>query len=465
MLAVLVAVAVDARTDDLQIGFARRVVTPSLNGGLVYLAGFDHDRKATALHDDLYARCLAASDAKTRLVVCAVDVIGLFLSDVQKTRALFAARAPGATLVVTSTHNHEGPDTMGLWGPSTIKSGSDAAYMARLRQAITDAAAEALAGTRPARLFFAKARTPGLIADGRLPQVIDDELVVARAVAVDGATLGTLVNWSSHPEALGGKNTEITADYPHYLVDKVEAVLGGTCVFVSGSIGGLMTPLAVALEDAMGHEIPGETFEHARAIGERAAARALEALKTAKPSATSSLVFKSRPVFVPLANKLFRLAFALGVLERPLYTQGAPDAATGLFWFHRVPVPLPRGQDLKTEISYIRLGDAEILGVPGEIYPELVLGGIQEPPDPGADFPGAPREEPLRGLLSAEFKMVFGLANDEIGYIIPRSEWDEVPPFAYGRTEAQYGEINSVGPAAAPTLVDAFKELLSDRTK
>ena len=33
--------------------------------------------------------------------------------------------------------------------------------------------------------------------------------------------------------------------------------------------------------------------------------------------------------------------------------------------------------------------------------------------------------------MKGEYKFVFGLANDEIGYIIPKSEWDEVPPYLY----------------------------------
>jgi hypothetical protein len=56
--------------------------------------------------------------------------------------------------------------------------------------------------------------------------------------------------------------------------------------------------------------------------------------------------------------------------------------------------------------------------------------------------------------------MVIGLANDELGYIIPRSQWDEKPPFAYARKEAQYGEVNSVGDRVAPTLGEAFRTLL-----
>jgi len=50
-----------------------------------------------------------------------------------------------------------------------------------------------------------------------------------------------------------------------------------------------------------------------------------------------------------------------------------------------------------------------VLLVPAEIYPELVLGGVQDPQDPGADFPGALRERALFTFLRSEYKLVFGL--------------------------------------------------------
>jgi hypothetical protein len=448
----------------LHAGFAKRAITPSLSAGPVYLAGFGHDRRATGVHDDLFVRCLGVGDGRLRVALCSIDLIGFFLPDTDRSRALLQARLPGARLVVASTHNHEGPDTLGLWGPSPVKSGVDPAYLERLRHDVAETAALALGATQPARFVFARGTTPDLIADGREPKVVDDEIRIARVIGAEGSTLGSLVNWSSHPEALGGKNTLITADYPHYLVRRLEAALGGTAVFFSGSIGGLMTPLGVALQDAAGHEIPAQSFAHAQAVGERAAEAALQSLaRSAVPSKSHGLELRTRRLHVPLRNTLFRLACAFSVLDRPLFTRGRPDKTTGLTLHKGMPLPLPRGEDLETEIGYLRLAEAEVLLVPGEIYPELIQGGIQDPQDAGADHLGAAREAPLRDLLRAEHRWVFGLANDEIGYIIPRSQWDETPPFAYGRQQAQYGEINSVGDGVAPALAEAFRDLVRPR--
>jgi hypothetical protein len=100
----------------------------------------------------------------------------------------------------------------------------------------------------------------------------------------------------------------------------------------------------------------------------------------------------------------------------------------------------------------IRIGDLEILTMPGEMYPEIADGGIESPD--GADYPSAPIEvPPLRSQMKGKLNMMVGLANDELGYIIPKSQWDAKRPYAYGRTDRpQYGEENSPGPDVAPAI-------------
>jgi hypothetical protein len=55
--------------------------------------------------------------------------------------------------------------------------------------------------------------------------------------------------------------------------------------------------------------------------------------------------------------------------------------------------------------------------------------------------------------------MLIGLADDEIGYIIPKAEWDEKPPYLQNAKKAWYGEENSVGPDAAARIAAAIQEL------
>ena len=89
-----------------------------------------------------------------------------------------------------------------------------------------------------------------------------------------------------------------------------------------------------------------------------------------------------------------------------------------------------------------------------------MLDKVQDPADPNADFPQAAVEPAIYKQLAGPYRMIVGLANDEIGYIIPKRQWDEKAPFCYGRKKTQYGEVNSCGPETAPILLRAFQELM-----
>lgn len=89
---------------------------------------------------------------------------------------------------------------------------------------------------------------------------------------------------------------------------------------------------------------------------------------------------------------------------------------------------------------------------------ELVNGGVQR--YPGADYPAAPIEPALRSLLKTRYQFIFGLGNDELGYLIPKAEWDEQPPWLGNSPTPFYGEINSAGPDAAGAVRRALAELI-----
>jgi hypothetical protein len=226
-------------------------------------------------------------------------------------------------------------------------------------------------------------------------------------------------------------------------------------------VGGLLsnpaefrTPDGTVLED--------NTFEFAQAYGDAVARVFDQALAAAESLPLSPLVASAGPVYVPLANPLYRLGRAVGVLSREAFAWlGRADSA-GL----RLPDRQVEGDlALETEVAYVRVGDLHIAGIPGELYPELVYGEYQSPAEPNADFPDAPTEPPVMASLPGSRTMIFGLANDEVGYIIPKRQWDHVAPFAYGLTEEQYGEVNSVGPDVAPILMQALQQRVRDASK
>jgi hypothetical protein len=436
----------------LEVGFGEADITPKVDGRAVYMAGFGNDRKATGVHDPLMARAAVLADGKSKIALVSVDLVGLFHAQVERVRR----RLSGFTYVlVSSTHNHEGPDTLGLWGPSPFRSGVHRDYLTLLEGKIVEAVKAADGARRPVTARVGSVRAPELLHDGREPYILHDELTTVEFRSGDKVA-GLIVNWNCHPETLDSKNTLLSADFVGPAVERLHKTHGCPVLYLTGTVGGLMTSLHVPIRSTRGEELKDGTFEKSQRYGELLAEAADRALRGAGAAELAPLEVRHRPVFLPMANKLYLLARQIGVFDREAFlwsgdskrAEPAKDVADGK--------PLC----VRTEVAYLRLGDLDIAAIPGEIYPELVLGKVQDPPDPGADFPNAPMEPSLYGPLRGRHRMVIGLANDEIGYIIPKRQWDEKPPFCYGRKQAQYGEINSLGPETAPLLCEAFRELL-----
>jgi hypothetical protein len=422
----------------------------------VWMAGFHNGKPAQGVHDDLWARTMVIDDGQTRIAWVSLDAIGFFGCDVIDVRKRLPESLGITYLIISSTHTHSAPDLMGLWGPRDLRSGVDPGYMELVKSRTVKAVEVAVDNLQPANFRFAYDRSgvSAMIADTRKPVVVNPELRIMQAFDPEtGKTLGTLVQWDNHPETIWSRNLYITSDFPHYLREGIEngvyhndslvtPGLGGITVYVTGNIGGLMTtPPGVGVEcpftDTVFHE---PSFDKVRAQGLTLAQLTIEALNS--PASVvmeyGGIDLRAKSIYLPLQNRIFKLGAVLGLFNRGL---------TGWMKF-------------RSEISFWQLGPASFLHHPGELYPEIADGGIEAPY--GQDFDTGPLEiPPLRQVMPGEFKFITGLSNDMIGYIIPKSQWDERPPHTYGYETRPYGEINSLGPDTGPALHSAMIELIN----
>jgi hypothetical protein len=448
LLLILLFTSSTSAQDRLQAGFGSSDITPELAKKPVYLAGYGKNRKATAVHDPIMARAVVLSDGQAKIALVSVDLVGLFLPTVERVRA----QLPGFTYVlVSSTHNHEGPDTLGLWGASPFTSGVDDAYLDRVVAGIIAAVNEAERKVQPVTVCIGRAKNPDLLGDSRLPIVKHDELVALHLFDANGKNAGIIVQWNCHPEALGSKNTQVSADFVAATVDHLEKKLACPVLYLTGTVGGLMGPPRIVDE----HGKPLDAMERTKEYGVRIGRLAEKALAKSKPITLTPFEVTRKDLFLPLDNPLYVLAWKLGVLKRQAFLWKDSEKAD------KLPEKLPQNVRLavRTELAFLKLGELEAAAIPGEVYPELVLGKVQDPVDPGADFPDASIEPALYDQLHGKQRMLIGLANDEIGYILPERQWDEKAPFCYKLKEAQYGEINSLGPETGPLLCAAFQKL------
>jgi hypothetical protein len=441
----------------LRVGFAEVDVTPKVGGDKpVYMAGFGHDRKATAVHDPIMVRAVVLAHEKQKIALVAVDVVGLFFAVAEAARK----ELPDFNYVlVSSTHNHEGPDTLGLWGSSPFKSGIDSDYMKMLEANILKAVKDAEAALKPVTVKIGSVDCPDLLHDSRLPIVKHGDLVTIEFTNTETKKRhGVLVQWNCHPELLGSKNTQISADHVWSTVKKLRKSQECPIAYFTGTVGGLMSATKTPFKGPDGKELT-DGFDKTEEFGRLIAKEAEKALKAAVPATITPFEVRTKEVHIPVDNRVYQLGWSLGVLKRDMYVwEGTP--------YPKNPQPgkdVTKRSSIRTEVGYLKLGELEVAVIPGEIYPELVLGKVQDPADPAADFPDAPIEPSIYGQLKAKHKMMIGLGNDEIGYIIPKRQWDEKPPFCYGLKKAQYGEINSTGPETAPIICKAFEELAKEK--
>ena len=422
----------------------------------VWIAGFDNLVAAMGIHDDVWARTIVVDDGNVRLAIVSLDAIGFMHDDVVDVRNLIPKSAGVDYTIVCSTHTHEGPDLIGMWGESPYKSGVDPAHMQYVKNQAAKSVVEAVKALRPSRLKFAydPDGADDLLIDTREPEVFDNGFRIIQAIDVENEkTLGTLAAWADHPETLWSENLLVSSDFPHYVREGIEngvyygdslmvEGVGGICVYINGAVGGLMTthPRLTLHIPFTSDSVKEANYIKTKAQGDKLAMIGLSALDSSNDELDKAGVsLRAKTIDLPIANPLFRLGALLGLLDRGM---------SG--WMKS-----------RSEISVFSIGPASFVTVPGEIYPEIINGGVEAPD--GADFGIEPVETPsIRSLMNGKYKFVIGLANDEIGYIVPKSQWDVKEPYAYGRNKSQYGEGNSFGPETAPILHSELMKLLRE---
>lgn len=386
-------------------------VTPTPAEG-VFLAGFAPNRRALGVLHPLEAGVLALQVGDQRLVLVTVDSIGLGRHIVQRIRSKVTA-APGAHVVVSATHSHATPDTMGIWGPTLLgflpyKTGVDPAYVDFLVTVVADGIDRALAALAPAVLRAAAFQVPQKwTRNDRGPTAGRDDDAVALAVDTpEGSRVATLLNYASHPETLWEHNRYVSPDYPGAFRRRLRELAGGVPLFFQADLGGMLTPNTPPRPD------PQQRRDFVDQMGGALAELARDHLEGAPALAFEALDVRHAEVTLPIDNWRFRLMHRLGLLARPM-----------------------GGQHVTTELNLASLGPLRVLTWPGEALPEV---GTRV----------------KRDHLDGQFKLWLGLGCDEMGYILEPAMFEQ-KLYAYEKTM-------SMGPQTTPILVDALDRLRAE---
>lgn len=461
----------------------------------VWLAGYDVGRPASGVNNPTWARAIALRRNGVTMALVAIDVVGYFNNEIEAARQYVRDMGIDVDFVsVTSTHVHEGRDTIGIWGPDFATTGLDLAYQDSVNRKIAEAVHDAVAALEPAHVSYASTflrDQPGgqlqYIGDARDPFILDDEVRIMNFTgATSGETIATLVNTAGHPEVTGRSNQLVSSDYPNWLREGVEngvhiedtsgtidlPGLGGICVFYQGALGVQIGPARTMPIDFNGTALDGHSQRTAEVLGTRLAQFVLTALADTPnviTDTTAALGFRAFKFYVRIQNRVYHIGFRQGLFHRDTY-HSDPE---------RPIYPGVNEPDVLTEISVLDIGRAQIIGVPGELDPALFVGGYDGSYTPAGrpvvddtrehppDLSMAPTAPYLRDLArdDAEYVYLFGLTGDQLGYFVVPFDYKLNPnsPYLIEAAGSHYEETNSIGTDGWPRINDKLTQLLAWR--
>ena len=382
--------------EGFRVGAAAVNISPPTLDGLT-------PQPAEGLHvaEELFARAVVFENGDQRIVLVGLDVFGLGLHDVDRLRASLAQH--GLTkVVVAMSHTHANVDTIGFYGHYP---GDYVEFILRqTEQAVLDAANSAKP-VRELRIGSVEmpldgGRVVDLIRNGRDPGLVDPTVSLIRAIDLEGQPIVNVIHLACHPEVIDlDDELGLSPDFVGTLCRDVSEQLGGECVFLNGSLGGMLTPDARFRTQAAAEE-----------MGHRLARFVVQAAENDLPSSTYDLSMHRRPVQYPITGESVRI-----------FLENAP-------W----PVQLIDGR-VSTEMNALWIGDAQLITVPGELLPDI---GFE-----------------IMSQMPGRLRLIVGLANGELGYLVPSFDFraghyeERTGPGAAG------GEITrSVGLELAPLL-------------
>lgn len=382
-----------SETSTLRVGMGKVDITPPL--GIPYLSYYPRQTPFEGVHDRLFARALAAENGSTRLVIVAADALGFsrsilgpgrdFIAEVRE-RVERRTGVPSVNILIATTHAHSTPQTTDI-APLVELFPQAAEWLEQLMDQLVAAAAAAWASRRPAELRGATGLAPGIAwcrrivtRDGRLVSYAtrppDDQVVKeprddrVPVLLVSGETwCGAVVGFTCHPTTVQVQPL-VSADYPGLACEIVERALGAqACLFLQGACGDVNPVRATTdFQDVAlyGRFLGGEALRALSLLE----ARDLPPMSGALAVGSERVELERRPL--PERSPLERATRELEARIQEASTDEERREAVAAYRKVAEPLRLVQlgSEPVRMEVQVIRLGDALIVAVEGELFVE-----------------------------------------------------------------------------------------------
>ncbi|HXK33720.1 MAG TPA: neutral/alkaline non-lysosomal ceramidase N-terminal domain-containing protein [Dehalococcoidia bacterium] len=437
----------------LLAGAAEVVITPPVG---TWLEGYGGKTSGSAgVHDDLHARALALDDGATQAAIVACDLIGIDRRMTARVRELAAEATgiPGANIMVTATHTHQGPEL--------LRRDRDEGIFDMTSRLIAGAVAAAHGRRRPVAVKAGRGSVDTVSQNRRDPEgPIGDALEVLLFDSPDprDGAVAAVVNFACHATVLYRNNDYISADYPGAAVRTVQQVLGGAPVlFLQGACGDV-NPLWTSQE-----------FSEVERVGSIVGAEAARRLQELRPLGIGQHVWNIRwdeVLDVPVKTGELvepRLRVASRTVAVPLRKLPPPEEYDGHLRELQAragalpPADVAARRALTAAISRLRneRGVAQWLrGGGGTLHPEVQAIGLGDGVAllalPGEFF--AETAQRIRQDSGIRRLSIACYANHHVFYVVPEHE--------FGRGGYEPG-VSILDETAEATIRQAAVELLA----
>jgi neutral ceramidase len=412
-------------------GWASADITPDLP---CWMAGYRaRSSPATAVHDPLEVRALALGTPTEALIVVVCDLLSVDELLVEAVRHRVQTERPGASIWLSATHTHSGPD---IGGPL-----SEHPPAAAIRESIvagaTHAALGAMAALRPVRASWASGEVRGVATNRDHPEAGEgltlDLLGFFDTDSPESMPIAIFGSFPCHPTVLGATNLDISADLSGAFRRHLRAALvqNTWVALATGAGGDISTRHTRRAQDfAELERLGGVLAEHARSL--LAGARPIQILPPALGNQSVALDLKA-----PLSGD------AVDAAQTSLTARRAELLRTGQTAEARTLETMLQGlaragrtdaaaePHLLAPISVAGLGELDLVALPGEPYHQL---GVEISRDRGGPV------------------LVLGYTNGYIGYIPTRG--------AYADLDYEI-LVSPLAPGGGERLRDAATKLLA----
>jgi len=365
----------------MRAGLAKANITPPVG---LELSGWCFGPSVGIL-DELYSKVLVLESDGKRAVIITADLIGFDTKYANAIREGVASKVgtDAGHVLVSCSHTHSGPATMFLrrWGEI------DEDFVHTVQKKIIGAAVIAAEGIQEARIGVGKGSAEGVAVNRRDVESgsVDTDVGVIRIDNSDGEMMAVLMNYSCHPVASHNYKNLVSADYPGHAMGVIEKTKEGRvmALHTTGAAGDINPKQMhdAKYAEKFGNMIGGEALK----IAESMETRSDLTLKVA--SEWVKLPVQALPPADELRSMVEAGKEELKQIEQegiPTYSQ-LMSAYIPIEWAQEALDVVESAGEVEyidMEIQALRMNDAVLVAIPGEVFVDVGLNIKQSSPYP-----------------------------------------------------------------------------------